>query len=243
MPSTSEFDFPYPSQDDAVALGYKNIEDLAEAVEDQFLRGFQFIGRLVFTADGTFSKADPLGTGDIGLRAVQVTAVGSGGGGAQTTAVSGGGGGGAACRISFINVASLGASESVTIAAGGAGGDEAVGAAGGASSFGSLVIAGGGDGGRTDQGGPGGTGGTGDLVLAGQSGTSGSRVTLDGTRHLLGGGGSSGGGFGGGAAQHIRANFSGQNGRGFGGGGGGGVGSGQTGGDGFAGLVIVDLYA
>jgi hypothetical protein len=90
--------------------------------------GFQYAGTVYFTSNGSFSKADPFGTGDIGLRAIRVTCVGGGGGGggcattsAGQAAIAGAGTGGGA-GISFILASSLGASETVTRGSGGAGG-------------------------------------------------------------------------------------------------------------------------
>ena len=93
------------------------------------LVGFRYVGTRYFESDGTFVKADPLGTGDIGLRAIRVTVIGGGGGsggagatgaGETSFGTSGGGGGWA---IKFItDIAGLDASESVVRGAGGAGG-------------------------------------------------------------------------------------------------------------------------
>lgn len=103
---------------------------------------------LFYTSSGAFEKASyPW------LARVHLLVVGGGGGGGGTEATttsevaagSGGGGGGAAERL--VEVATLGASETVTVGAGGAGGSGAAGSNGGATSFGTLVVAGGGTGG------------------------------------------------------------------------------------------------
>lgn len=107
--------------------------------------GFLYAGTRYFTSNGTFSKADPLGTGDIGLRAVRVRMVGGGGGsgscratGADQGSASAGGGGGAYSE-SFILASALTASVSVVRGLGGAAGiaPDSNGSDGGESSFGS----------------------------------------------------------------------------------------------------------
>lgn len=151
MPTTPNFGFPIPEDTAQVANGPEIIRALGNAVDAQFAVGFQFVGTRFFTSDGTFVKADPLGTGDIGLRAIRVQMVGGGGGGggvgasgATTTAAASGGGGGVFAE-KFILASALAASETVTRGAGGAGG-AGVGAstAGGTSEFGTLLTAGGG---------------------------------------------------------------------------------------------------
>ncbi len=100
------------------------------------------------TADDTFDKGDYAG-----LVKVRVTVVGGGGGGggAEVTAGSefsgGGGGGGGGHSIKMIDEATLGASETVTVGAGGAGNSGAAGDTGGTSSFGAHCDASGGVGG------------------------------------------------------------------------------------------------
>lgn len=85
-------------------------------------QGYQFGGRLVFTADTTFVKGD-----HPGLRAIDVQIKGGGGGaggcGATdgTQASEGGGGGGGAYARKFITADLLGSSETITIGQGGAG--------------------------------------------------------------------------------------------------------------------------
>jgi hypothetical protein len=125
------------------------------AAADYIENGFRYAGTRYFFSDGTFSKADPLGTGDIGLRAIRVRLVG-GGGGTGGTAATGvnefaisRAGGGAAYAESFLLASALSSSETVTRGAGGAGGAAGnnSGSNGATSSFGSVVSAPGGDGG------------------------------------------------------------------------------------------------
>jgi hypothetical protein len=152
--------------------------------------GYAFAGTVVYTTTGSFDKTDPLGTGDIGLRAIRVRLVGGGGGGGgvATTggsqAAGGGGGGGGAYGESFItNIAGLSTPVTVTVGAAGAAGAAGNnnGGAGGTSSFGALVSATGGSGGSGQAatatptiGASGGLGGntvTADLAIYGQSGS------------------------------------------------------------------------
>lgn len=203
-----------------------------------------------FTASGSFAKADyPW------LRAVRVKVQGGGGAGSgsnSTTGTSGSGGGGGGYAEKLIPVASLAASETVTIGAGGAG----AGAAGAASSFGAHCSGNGGDGGSlrsTDGGqgvggGAGGSGTGGDLNISGQSGrfAYGNTSSVAGSITAGGDGGSSQLGRGGAGAVLVAGGASaGGGGVGYGGGGGGGANDGggtAAGGAGTAGIVIVELY-
>lgn len=103
---------------------------------------------VVLTASTTFEKA----TYDW-LARVHALVVGGGGGGGGTeltssteVAAGAGGGGGGAAEV-LVDVASLAASETVTVGAGGLGSAGAAGSNGGTSSFGAHASAGGGDGG------------------------------------------------------------------------------------------------
>jgi hypothetical protein len=219
--------------------------------------GYLFKQRVIFTANGTFTKASYTG-----LRAVRVMcqAGGNGGGGAAATGASqtsgGSGGRGGGYAESFILAAALASSETVTVGAGGAGVSGASGAEGGDSSFGSLVIADHGDSSSVGLvAGAGGTGGfvtgqagtqvnTGDLVIGGGPGGAGGRL---GTSGAVGGtGGNAVLGPGGGGTGITTGGATGNGGRSYGGGGGGAcVGpslAARAGGDGAAGIVIVDVY-
>ena len=124
-----------------------------------------------FVASGTWTK--PVGAK---LCRVLITGGGGGGGGggkaASGTAVTGGGGGGGGGRVEIvIDANDLSATETVTIGSGGSGGTGAVsngsggtGAAGGNTSFGSVVTA---------YGGGGGSGGNAAVASAGGGGGSG----------------------------------------------------------------------
>jgi len=189
-----------------------------------------------------------------------VKLVGAGGGGGGSAAGSyhsvGGGGAGGGYAEALILVATLGASETVTVGAGtGAVTSAVVGPDGGTSSFGSLVSATGGEGGRVKPntvfswyvgGMTGGIGTAGDLLIRGGPGEKG------GGYGALGSGGAGGNSLLGGGAQSYGAgasggSYSGKNADGYGGGGGGAQtnagGAGRAGGDGGDGIVIVELYA
>lgn len=181
---------------------------------------------------------------------VEVQAGGGGGGGNTQTDCSSGGGGGGGYSKKLIAAATLGATETVTIGAGGAAGAAAGGAGGtgGASSFGTHATTTGGAGGGAGAsdptaGGNGGIGSSGDINIKGSAGQNGSTSTGyfgggNGGSCVLGGGGL--GGFGSGIA-----NTAGSAGNVYGGGGGGGQSGGggdAAGGIGAAGIVIVTEY-
>ena len=221
--------------------------------------GFTFAGTRYFTTSGTFSKANPLGTGDIGLRAVDVEVVGGGGAGApirdqagRNPMLSGGGGAGGYAR-KFILASALGASETVT-RGGGGGVGIATANPGETSSFGSHCSATGGAGagiptlagtGQVNRAGGGGVGSGGDLNIQGQSGSVGGGDPSM-TRVAGGSGGSSllgGGGLGGSTSGDAAAGGAGGQ---YGGGGGGaarlsGV-TRENGGAGAVGVVVVHCY-
>lgn len=116
-----------------------------------------------------------------------VECIGGGGGGGASSATGAGqwacapGGGGGCYARSLLDAATVGASQVVTIGAGGAGGinPAGTGSTGGTTSFGALVSASGGSGGvgntasiavRAVSGGAGGSVGTGDIVVGGGNG-------------------------------------------------------------------------
>ena len=169
---TSPFGFPYPEDTDLVRDGATDIENLAEGVNDYLTGGYLYAGTRYYTSSGTFAKADPLGTGDIGLRAIRVRMVGGGGGGGgldgtADEARSGGGGGGYS-ELFITDIAGLDASVTVTRGAGGAGVSDDPGNDGAASS-GFGMTAGGGFAGGVSRG-VGGTASGGDINLNGSAG-------------------------------------------------------------------------
>ena len=202
---------------------------------------YQYVSTVQFTASGTFGKATyPW------LRAVRVRCQGggAGGGGSSTTNRSLGGGGGGGYAESFItNIAGLASSVTVTVGAGGDGGAADAssnnGTEGGASSFGSLVIAAGGGTGAGASGGSGGSSNTGDLVVGGGGAGGGSGTN---TPSIAGIGGSSVLGGGGAALGDATTSTVGRDGQLYGGGGSGGRNA-SAGGNGAAGIVIVELFA
>lgn len=129
-----------------------------------------------FTSSGTYTPC-------VGLIDADVRAVGGGGGGggAKGAATTRGGGGGAGSYSEkVLSAASVGTSQTVTIGAAGAAGDNtgSNGGDGGATSLGTLVTTNGGAHGSGSTSGfaapgAGGATGTGDFVIAGQAGMSG----------------------------------------------------------------------
>lgn len=207
-----------------------------------------------FLGSGTYTPSD-------GITSIIVELVGGGGSGAGATAsasqVSAGGGGGAGgYSIERILAAALGATETVTIGAGGAAptaGNNA-GNAGGTTSFGSLLSATGGSGGGTSStaavigvaGTDAGAGSGGDVNAQGGAG-GGATARFSDAIVLGGGGGDSY--FGGGGAARLTfgaASVAGRQGGNYGAGGSGGVsidaGGAVAGGAGAAGVVIVTEY-
>lgn len=263
MPVTRVFGWPYerPDADQPGVTLHGGLDGshpiLAEEIERdvaRLLTGFRFLQRVIYTASGSFVKANYPG-----LRAVRVVCQaggGAGGGGAATSGSerSGGtGGAGGEYAESWLSADILPSTVTVTVGAGGAAVTGAAGLAGGDSSFGDLVVARGGPGGTVSTGtggtavtGPaGGTGGVGDLLVPGGSGgslhrNSGANLVLPGS------GGNSVLGHGGPMRVPANTYFAGANGSGYGGGGAGAANlTGQpasSGGDGAPGIVIVDIY-
>jgi hypothetical protein len=179
--------------------------------------GTKLLRITAITATGTWTKGSDVGS-------VLVELSGGGGGSNASVVGSGGGGGGGSSRMF---VAAPGATETVTIGAGGA-----IGASGGATSFGAWCGASGGGAGGATIGGLGGVGTGGDINLRGHGGgwgaqTSGLYLFGHGGGSAIHGGGARGnvgGGSGSGAAQAGDANT--------GGGGSGGTSGGAAGGSG-----------
>jgi hypothetical protein len=227
-----------------------NFDDLDGRVDTVETTGYRFAGTKYYFSDGSFAKADPLGTGDIGLRAIRVRMVGGGGGGgglAGTTDSSrSGGGGGGYSELFITNIAALDASVTVTRAAGGAGVSDAPGNAGAASS-GFGMTANGGAGGGASRG-VGGSASGGDINRSGGAGGQGFAFGSAFSEQVAG--------FGGGshfAQSTLQAypapntSLAGAAGLAHGGGGAAAVsrgnsGDARAGGNGANGIVIVDCY-
>lgn len=210
---------------------------------------YAYVQTIYYTTSSTFTKATyPW------LRAIKIRCQGGGGGGAGAgdNNSAGGGGGGGGYGERFVLATSLGASETVTIGAAGTGGavGNNSGASGGTSSFGSLLVCTGGGAGLPPTGaGSEAAGGTctstNDFSRNGDVGyarlfSGGYTIygTIPGGDSFMGNGGrilpyNPGTGHGGRPAS------------GFGGGGGGAwrVNTSVAGGNGTAGLIIVDLFA
>jgi hypothetical protein len=235
---TSPLAFPYPEDTDLVRDGAQDIENLAEGVNDYLAGGYLYAGTVYFTSSGSFLKADPLGGGDIGLRAIRVRMVGGGGGSGGAVSIGSGGAGGGGYAESFItDIAGLSSSVTVTRGAGGlAGTSSTAGVSGGQSSFGALVTAEGGDG-SVNNGGAG-LGGiaSGDLAIQGSDGHPGGTSTAPS--------GNGGGSQLGGSRLGIRVGITadGLAGRLYGGGASGALGGTRVGAAGGNGIVIVDCF-
>lgn len=174
---------------------------------------------------------------------VEVQGAGGAGGGSNnsTNHSNGCGGGGGGYSRKLIAVASLGATETVTIGAGGTGVSVGTGNTGATSSFGSHCSATGGTGGGLSTIGAGGIGSSGDINITGGGGTA--KVAQSGGDDVASGSG--GCSFFGGGAKGIASgsNIVGDVGGVYGGGGAGSNGSGNNpGGAGGAGIVIVTEY-
>ncbi|MEM8447423.1 phage tail protein [Morganella morganii] len=204
-----------------------------------------FVGRLiktrVFTSSGTYTPTP-------GTKRIRVTITGGGGGGggcqahASNETFFGAGGGAGGTIISIMTAGSY----YVVIGAGGSGGAGALnGLNGGDSSFASLIAPGGAGGGKSGvsntNGGAGGVPNTGDIRIIGGHGGDGQA----GNFSVSGGGGASHWGGGGRAGADAGGGISG---RAYGSGGGGAYdpaysGTKMTGGNGAAGICIIEEFA
>lgn len=238
----------------AIQTPAESIAELYRRVRDLEIRSQRFgrpIKTVSFISSGSFVKAD-----HPGLRAVRIRIQGGGGaGGGRRTSPNGGmggGGGGGGYAEKIVLAADLGASETVTVGAGGVGAFDTNGTSGEDSDFGALVSGLGGGGGTrtggvdaTPAAGAGGVATGHDILVRGQAGQEGrwdsTYATVaeatggtGGSAHLGPGRlGRPAGATGAGAAGHL-----------YGGGGSGALGASSAGGggNGAKGLVIVELY-
>lgn len=205
-----------------------------------------------FIVDGTWTKP----AGLKGIKVIVQAGGGAGGGSGETASgqgSAGAGGAGGGYSIKWIDAADLGATETVTVGAGGVGVSGATGGNGGSSSFGGHCSATGGDGGQvanpgaSDSGASGadpGIGSGGDVNGGGSGGAFSRRfpsASFGGT-----GGGSHLGGGGSGRVSGASNAGPGEPGENYGGGGGGSSGgqsqAAQIGAAGAPGAVIVEEY-
>ncbi len=228
----------------------EHLTPLVEKIEDSV----SFKNIEYYTSDDTWTKPN-------GLKFITVEVVGggAGGGGAAITSTSqssfSGGGGAGGYSYKKIDVASLGATEIVTIGVAGSGGNGVTGDNATTTTFGSLCSATGGNGGvirvatgfeSTAIGGNGGVGVDGDINISGGSGGTG--MNQSSWRGVSGSGGDSfyGGGAGGEANGASSGKAAGTNAGNYGGGGSGAFNSqsqtATTGGNGSDGIVIVKEY-
>lgn len=215
---------------------------------------FTVLSTQTFVASGTYTP-----TAGMKWCIVEAVAQGAGGGGAANAAsggsVAGGGGAGSYSRL-IASAATIGVSQTVTIANTGGGGGAAgnnIGTAGSDASLGTICIAKGGSPGNgagsniATNGGAGGVAGTGTLTLVGNGGNAGTGGSINTTTYMWGRGGVSF--FGGVSAGKIvnAANAgNGSNGGNYGNGGDGGTsfnGSGTAaGGNGGGGIIIITEF-
>ena len=206
------------------------------------------VRRQIFTSSGTYT---PNATMVYAL--IECWGSGGAGGGVvgSATGTRGGGGGGAGGYSASIKTAAqVGASQTVTIGAGGTGSSGAAGGAGGATSVGSLVVANGGSGGGLNDGstgfgaaGAGGSVGTGDDARLGGPGFPGNYATITTVMAMGGQGGGPGGASG---RISLSSAGAGNNANVAGGGGSGGAANGSAssvaGGSGGGGIVVITEY-
>lgn len=192
-----------------------------------------------FVAGGTYTPSTGM------LFCLILAAGGGGGGGGVNGTLNNGAGGGGAGQLAIVlaTAATIGASQTVTIGAGNAGGTTSGtnGTAGGDTSVGAVVVAKGGSGGigatggATGIGGAGGTGGTSDIATTGAPGQTGAGQAS--SVNFGGAGGSTL--FGGGGVGSVNATGGAATGFGGGGGGGSGSASAHAGGAGSGGAVYI----
>lgn len=207
---------------------------------------FKTLAKQIFTSSGTYTP-----TAGMVYCIAEVVGGGGGGAGAGTNNpfVCQSGSGGAYAR-SVLSAATVGASQTITIGAGGAGGNNSGSNAsnGGTSSLGSLIVCGGGNGGVSVTaigliaGIAGGVASAGDVQIPGGNSNFGSGSTATVQLNFSGAGGNSF--YGQGGLPQTSVNHPGASGTGYGAGGAGatGNGTGNTGGNGTAGIIIITEY-
>lgn len=198
----------------------------------------QILRKDIITASGTWTKHASI----LSTTIVKITAIGGGGGGGKGNSTGlgqgGGGGGGGGTAIKWIDGASLGSTESVTIGSGGAGATgSSPGSTGGTTSFGAILTCNGGAGGSNDGApGAGGTASGGDIGITGWPGCPGTGGVSTVNSGVGGTGGASLFGSGGGGTTTNATGAVGIQ----GGGGAGGAGGSNNGGAGGAGFILVE---
>ncbi len=222
---------------------------------------FQSVNTQVFTGNGTYTP-----TSGMKYCIIEVMGGGGGGGGCSSTGgatvgASGGGGAGGYSRKT-VTAATIGASQSVTVGAGGAAGGvgNTTGTTGGTTSVGAIISATGGVGGTfpdvgsaivvSGSGGAGGIGSSGDFNIQGGAGGASFGALVGAVRAVYSGqGGNSvyGGGGISGCSSTDATQITGAAGNNYGSGGAGGMnttnnGTGAAGGAGKAGLVVITEY-
>lgn len=202
------------------------------------------ISTQVFTGNGTYTPTT-------GMKYCEVIVSGAGGGGGGVInsigQECGGGGGAGGTSIKVFSAATIGASQTITIGTGGAGGTTSGtnGSTGGNTTFGALLTGNGGNGGHgnnggTSQGGAGGAASSGDINISGGGGGAG--YASDSSSKTIGGiGGAS---YWGGGGLGYNTNVAGDNGQAYGSGGSGAAGGtlSVAGGTGKAGVIYIREY-
>lgn len=257
VPVGADGTVPVADSTDAEGLTYGDHGDIGGLSDDDHPQYGLHVQTVVFTADGTFAKADYSG-----LRYVRVRAIGGGGKGGSALNTStgevsvGGGAGGGGYAEAVVAAASLATSETVTVGVGGTTAPSGNGEDGTASSFGTHAVASGGGGGDTSAlitgafggalPGAGAVGTSGGILAGGSAGSPGHGSATSNRAHGGTGGGTPLGGGGKGGNALTATGSSGEAGRSYGAGGGGAANraseTAKAGGNGANGVVIVEVF-